>query len=68
VAYGLFLNTVLDFIFVAFAIFLLVKQINRLKAKPVPAAPNRKDCPYCLSVIPIKAVRCAFCTSELKAA
>jgi len=68
--YGLFLNTVLDFIIVAFAVFLLVRQINRLKRQPqaAPAAPTTKECPYCLSVIPIKATRCPHCTSELKRA
>jgi large conductance mechanosensitive channel len=65
--YGLFLNTVLDFLIVAFAIFLLIKQVNRLNRQPAPApaAPTTKDCPYCLSAIPIPAVRCAHCTSQL---
>jgi large conductance mechanosensitive channel len=66
--YGIFLNTVLDFLIVAFAIFLLVKQVNRLKREPAPApaaAPTTKDCPFCLSAIPIKAVRCPHCTSQL---
>jgi len=63
--YGVFLNTVLDFVIVAFAIFLLVRQINRW-SKPAPAAaPATKDCPYCLSAIPIKATRCPQCTSTL---
>ena len=68
--YGLFLNTVIDFLIVAFAIFLLVKQINRFTAKPAPAppAPTTKDCPYCASAISIKATRCPHCTSELKTA
>lgn len=67
--YGLFVNTVIDFIIVAFVIFLLVRQVNRLLAPPVaaPAAPTTKECPYCLSTIPIEATRCAYCTSELKA-
>lgn len=64
--YGLFINTVLDFVIVAFVIFLLVKQVNKLKAAPAPAEPNTKECPYCLSVIPLKATRCPNCTSELK--
>jgi len=70
IKYGVFLNTVVDFIIVAFVIFLLVKQVNRMKAKPAPApaAPNTRDCPYCLSNIPLKASRCAFCTAELKLA
>jgi large conductance mechanosensitive channel len=62
--YGLFLNTVLDFLIVAFAIFLLIRQVNRLKREPAPA-PTTRDCPYCLSAIPIPAVRCAHCTSQL---
>ena len=64
--YGLFLNTVIDFIIIAFAIFFIVKQMNRMKKKPAPAAPNTKECPHCLSNIPIKASRCGHCTSELK--
>ncbi len=63
--YGIFLNTVLDFIIVAFAVFLLVRAVNRLAVKPVPAEPTTKDCPFCLSKIPIKATRCPFCTSDL---
>ncbi|MDD3294585.1 MAG: large conductance mechanosensitive channel protein MscL [Geobacteraceae bacterium] len=64
--YGLFFNTVLDFIIVAFAIFLLIRQINRLKREPAPAAPDTKECPFCLSTVPLKAVRCPNCTSEIK--
>jgi large conductance mechanosensitive channel len=65
--YGIFLNTVIDFLIVAFVIFLLVRQVNRWK-KPVPAAaPATKECPYCCSAIPIKATRCPNCTSELRA-
>lgn len=65
--YGLFANTVIDFVIVAFVIFLLVRQINRWN-KPAPApAPATKDCPYCISAIPIKATRCPNCTSELRA-
>jgi large conductance mechanosensitive channel len=69
IKYGVFINTVLDFIIVAFAIFLVVKGMNRLKKKevpPPPAAPTTKECPECLSVIPIKAVRCAHCGVQLK--
>jgi large conductance mechanosensitive channel len=64
--YGLFANTIISFLIVAFAVFLLIRQINRLK-RPVeaPAEPTIKDCPYCLSSIPIKATRCPHCTSEL---
>ncbi len=68
VNYGLFLNTVLDFVIVAFAIFLLIRQVNRFKAKPQPPSATTKDCPYCVSTIPLNAVRCPHCTSELKAA
>jgi large conductance mechanosensitive channel len=68
--YGVFINTVLDFLIVAFVIFLLIKQVNRMRAKPEapPAAPTAKDCPFCATAIPIKAARCPNCTSELKAA
>ena len=63
--YGVFLQATFDFIIVAFVIFLLVKQVNRLK-KPAPvAAPTTKDCPQCLSAIPIKATKCAHCTSNV---
>ncbi len=66
--YGMFINNVIDFLIVAFVIFLIVRQINRWK-KPAPAAPPAtKDCPYCFSAIPIKAVRCPNCTSELRSA
>ncbi len=65
IAYGVFLNTVLDFIIVAFVIFLLIRQVNRLKKQPAPADPTTKECPHCLSVIPIKATRCPHCTSQL---
>lgn len=66
--YGAFLNTVIDFIIVAFVIFLLVKQMNRLKrqAAPAPTVATTKECPFCLSTIAIKATRCPSCTSELK--
>jgi large conductance mechanosensitive channel len=65
--YGIFINTVIDFVIVAFAIFLLVKQVNRFKRQqePAPAAPTTRDCPFCLSAIPIKATRCPHCTSQL---
>ncbi len=65
--YGLFLSTVIDFLIVAFFIFLLVRQINRLKAEPekAPAEPTTKDCPYCATEIPIQATRCPYCTSEI---
>jgi large conductance mechanosensitive channel len=66
--YGVFLNTVIDFLIVAFVIFLIVKAANALKKKPEPAPapePTTKDCPYCFTTIPIKATRCPNCTSEL---
>jgi large conductance mechanosensitive channel len=68
IAYGTFLNAVLDFIIVAFVIFLLIHQLNRLKKQPAPADPTTKECPYCLSAIPIKASRCGHCTSQLSGA
>jgi large conductance mechanosensitive channel len=68
VNYGIFLNAVIDFLIVAFVIFVLVKQVNRLKKAPAPAAPNTKDCPYCKTSIPLAAVRCPNCISDLKAA
>jgi large conductance mechanosensitive channel len=64
-AYGAFINTVLDFVIVAFAIFLLVRQVNRLRPAEAPATPTAKDCPFCASAIPLKATRCPQCTSEL---
>jgi large conductance mechanosensitive channel len=63
--YGLFLNTVINFLIVAFAVFLLVRQVNRFAPKPLPAAPATRDCPYCLSAVPLKATKCAHCISEL---
>lgn len=64
IAYGAFLNTVINFLIVAFAIFLLVKQVNRFKT-PVATTPSTKDCPRCTMSIPLKAKRCPQCTSEL---
>jgi large conductance mechanosensitive channel len=66
--YGVFLNTVVDFLFVAFAVFLLIKQVNRLRRAEPAAAPTTKECPYCMSAIPLKARRCPACTSNLEAA
>jgi large conductance mechanosensitive channel len=65
--YGLFLNAVIDFLIVAFFVFLLVRQVNRLKGPPPAAAAATKDCPYCYLAIPIRATRCPHCTSELRA-
>ncbi len=66
--YGLFINTVISFLIVAFAVFMLVKGLNTLKRKEEapPAEPTTKECPHCFSVIPIKATRCGFCTSDLQ--
>ena len=66
--YGVFFNTIISFLIVAFAVFLLIRQMNRMKKEEdaPPAEPTTKDCPYCLSTIPIKAVRCGHCTSQLK--
>jgi len=66
--YGTFINTVIDFIIIAFVIFLVVKQINRLMPKPAPAVVEvtTKECPYCYTTIPIKATRCPHCTTELR--
>lgn len=70
VNYGLFLNHVLDFLIVAFVIFLLVRQVSRLKSRAAApaAAPPTRDCPRCFSSIAIRATRCAFCTSDLQPA
>jgi len=65
IGYGAFLNTILDFVVVAFVIFLLIRQVNKMKKEPAPAAATTKECPYCLSVIPIKATRCGHCTAQL---
>ena len=63
---GLFINTVISFLIVAFAVFLLIRQINALKRQQeAPAVPTTKDCPYCFSTVPIQAIRCPHCTSEL---
>ncbi len=68
ISYGLFLNAVISFMIVAFAVFILIKALNNLqreKAQPV-AEPITRECPYCVSTIAIKATRCPNCTSELK--
>ena len=68
--YGLFVNTVVNFVIVALAVFFLIRGINALKKKEEapPAVPTTKDCPHCLSTIPVKATRCGHCTSELRSA
>jgi len=63
--YGIFLNTVLDFLIVAFIIFMLIRVFNKLKRQPTLKEPMTKDCPYCFSKIPLKATRCPSCTSAL---
>jgi len=66
--YGAFINTLIGFVILAFVIFLVVRGVNRLRRPaPAPAPAPTKDCPFCLSAIPIKATRCPNCTSELKA-
>jgi len=67
--YGVFINAVVSFLIVAFVLFLLIRAINRMRREEEapPAGPTTKECPYCLSTIPIKATRCPHCTSELLA-
>ena len=65
VEYGIFLQNVVDFIIIAFVIFLIVRAMNRFK-KQEPTTPTTKECPYCYTTIPLKATRCPNCTSELK--
>lgn len=66
--YGVFVNTLINFLIIAFVIFLLIRQINRLQRaeEPAPAEPDTKDCPYCLSTIALAATRCPHCTSNLE--
>ena len=67
--YGLFLQTIFDFLIVAFAIFLLIRQVNRLKREPdIVPAPSTKNCPFCVSTIALEATRCPNCTSQLASA
>ncbi len=65
IAYGLCINTVIDFIIVAFCVFLLIKAVNRLKKAPAAGPATTKECPFCLSTVPLKASRCAYCTQVL---
>ena len=65
--YGIFFNHLVNFLIVAFAIFMLIRQVNRLKREQPAAAPSTKDCPFCLSAVPIKATRCGHCTSQMTA-
>ena len=69
--YGLFINSIVDFVIIAFALFLIVRQVNRLQRQAEeeqPAEPTTKECPYCLAEIPIEATRCQHCTSQLESA
>jgi large conductance mechanosensitive channel len=66
--YGVFLGAVIDFLIVAFVIFLVIRQINKMKRKPDEPAPTTMECAFCMSSIPIKATRCPHCTSDLKTA
>jgi large conductance mechanosensitive channel len=68
VAYGQFINDIISFLIVAVAVFVLVKQVNRLKRAPTATDPTTKDCPYCATAIPLKAHRCPNCTSQLAVA
>lgn len=66
IAWGVFVQSIIDFLIVAFVIFLIVKAANSMKKAPPPADPTTKECPHCISTISIKATRCPNCTSELK--
>ncbi len=66
IKWGVFLQTIIDFLIIAFIIFLIVKLANRMKKAPPPADPVTKECPHCFSIISIKAMRCPNCTSEIK--
>ena len=67
IAYGAFINTVIDFLIIAFAIFMVIRAVNKAQGPAEEAAPTTKDCPQCLSSVPIKATRCAHCTGQLAA-
>ncbi len=64
--YGVFINTIINFLIIAFVIFLIVRALNSMRKAPAPAAPNTKDCPYCHTEIPLQATRCPHCTSQLQ--
>jgi large conductance mechanosensitive channel len=66
VNYGAFINTLIDFAIVAFAIFLLVRGINQLKRAPASPTPTARSCPYCVTTIPLQATRCPACTSQVE--
>jgi large conductance mechanosensitive channel len=63
--YGMFINTIINFLIIAIAVFIVVRALNKMKTKEEPAAPTTKDCPYCFYKLALNATRCAFCTSEL---
>ena len=65
VRWGAFVQAIVNFLIIAFVIFMLIRAINRLKAPPAPAAVTTKDCPHCFTAIPLKATRCPNCTSQL---
>jgi large conductance mechanosensitive channel len=67
IAYGRFLNDIINFLIIAWVIFMIIKAVNRLRAAP-PAPPNTKDCPHCLTAIPVAATRCSACCVDLAAA
>ncbi len=65
--YGIFLSSIIDFVIVAFVIFLIIRAVNKWTVKPAPAAaPTTRECPFCATTIPVKATRCPACTSQLK--
>jgi large conductance mechanosensitive channel len=66
IAYGQFINEIVGFLIVALAVFIIVKQANRLRAPAPAAAAPTKDCPYCLMAVPMKATKCGHCASELR--
>ena len=69
ISYGVFINSIISFLIVAFAVFILIKNINKMKRKQEeipPAAPTTRDCPYCFSSISLNATRCPHCTSEVE--
>ncbi len=63
--YGVFANTILEFLIVAFCVFIFVRQISKYKTKEAAPAPNTKECPFCFSTVPLRATRCPHCTSPI---
>lgn len=68
IGYGVFLNTILNFVIISFVVFIIVRQVNRMKRPEPAAAPTTRDCPYCAMAISRRATRCPYCTSELRPA